>query len=220
MRKALLLLALVCSHPFFTKAQNNPPAYDHKIIAVLPVRVLFVEYRNLSDSSIQAFRAVEVKYGIQLQEALYETVVSDTNRLLVDVQPWQTTDSILKRAGVDLLKIPWLDISAIAKILKVDACVVTTVKSDRPIQTTILAGNTLPVLLATGIASTATSALMNRINRDSKIFRFSLRDGKSGNELWAFSQTSTANELVLEKDKMVLSSSIFKKFRKRFPYCD
>jgi hypothetical protein len=220
MRKALLLLVLVCSHPFFAKAQSNPPVYDHRIIAVLPVRAVLAEYRNLSDSSIQAFRALEVKYGGQLQEALYQTITGDTNRILVEVQPWQTTDSILKRAGIDPLKIPWLDISAIAKVLKVDACIVTIMGRTRQSPTTVFGGSTMPVMLATGVATTAASALMNRANRDNKVFRFSLMDGKSGNEIWTFTQTVMANELVLEKDKMVFSSAIFKKFKKRFPYCD
>lgn len=220
MRKALLLLTLVCSHPFFTKAQNNPPAYDHKIIAVLPVRAVFAEYKNLLDSGIQAFRALELKYGVQLQEALYETVAGDTTRLLVEVQPWQTTDSILKRAGVDLLKIPWLDMSAITKVLKVDACIVTTMKCTQPQTIGFFTSDLLPVSLITGAANTAFAIIRDRINRDKKIFSFSLKDGKSGNEIWTFSQMVTSKELVLEKDKMVLSSSIFKKFRKRFPYCD
>ena len=220
MRKALLLLLLVNSYPFFTKAQSNLPAYDHKIIAVLPVRAVLAEYRNLSDSGIQALRALELKYGGQLQESLHQTITGDTNHLLVEVQPWQTTDSILKRAGIDPLKIPWLDMSAIARVLKVDACIVTTMVRIRQSPNTFFAGNTIPAMLATGVASTAVSALINRANRDNKTFRFSLMDGRSGNQIWTFSLTVPANELILEKDKMVFASTIFKRFKKRFPYCD
>lgn len=189
MRNALLSLLLICSYPLFTQAQNNPGVYDHKIIAILPMRTAFATYSNVADSNSKALRTLELNQGIQLQEALYQSMLADTNRLLIAIQSWQTTDSTLTKAGVDLLKIPWLNISAIAKVLKVDACVVTTLRRNGP------QGNIVG-------------------------FTFSLMDGKSGDELWTFSQEVKPYQIELEKDKFVFGPQLFKKFKKRFPYCD
>jgi hypothetical protein len=214
MKKILLLLLLISASPLFTTAQSN---YDHQVIAVLPFRTKFAEYKNISDSNMQAFRALEIKYGIQLQEELYKAITSDTNRLLVEVQPWQTTDSILKKAGVDLLKLPYLDISVIAKVLKVDACIVTTITHrGRP---GLGVGNLLPLPIGLAVAEGSSHAI-NALTKNNKIFNFGLVDGKSGNQIWTYSQEMTAEDLTLDKDKLVFSPLIFKRFKKRFPYCD
>ncbi|MEZ2443175.1 hypothetical protein AB6805_15740 [Chitinophaga sp. RCC_12] len=213
MRKILMLLLLTGATPLPITAQTN---YDHKVIAVLPCRTKFTEYKNISDSNMQAFRTLEVKYGIQLQEALYNTITADTNRLLVEVQPWQTTDSILRNAGLDLRKVPFLDISAIAKRLKVDACIVTTA--------TYGGGNVGNMRGSTSmaglIADAAASQLNKAIYRNNKIFTFRLIDGKSGDEVWNYSQEMTVGDITLVKDQLVFSKRIFKRFRKQFPYCD
>jgi hypothetical protein len=217
-----ILFWLFCSWPFYTVAQNNPVPYDHKIIAVLPVRAAFAEYRNLSDSSIQAFRALEQKYGIQLQEALYKTITTDTNHLLVEVQPWQITDAILKKAGIDFLKVQFMDIAIIAKLLKVDACVVTTMRRTIPgFGGGVMAGSTPVVQAATAIVSSAaTTAISNRLKRDNKLLFFRLIDGRSGEQVWTFSDEVTSEILSLNKDEISFSPLLFRRFKKRFPYCD
>lgn len=205
MRKILLLLLLISIHPVFTTAQQS---YDHKVIAVLPFRAVFSEYRHLADSNVKEFRAQELKHGMQLQEALYQTITSDTNRLLVEVQPWETTDSILKKAGVDFLKLPYMDMSAIARVLKVDACILSIMERRKPHKS--------PFNLDVAVAQAA----INKIKRDNKIFVFRLYDGKSGNQIWTYSEEMASNDLEVDKDKLVFSPLIFKRFKKRFPYCD
>lgn len=189
----------------FTTAQQS---YDHKVIAVLPFRAVFSEYRHLADSNVKEFRAQELKHGMQLQEALYQTITSDTNRLLVEVQPWETTDSILKKAGVDFLKLPYMDMSAIARVLKVDACILSIMERRKPHKS--------PFNLDVAVAQAA----INKIKRDNKIFVFRLYDGKSGNQIWTYSEEMASNDLEVDKDKLVFSPLIFKRFKKRFPYCD
>ncbi|MEI3801175.1 MULTISPECIES: hypothetical protein [unclassified Chitinophaga] len=205
MKKILLLLLLISAIPLFATAQSN---YDHKVIAVLPFRAVFSEYRHLADSNVKEFRAQELKHGMQLQEALYQTIISDTNRLLVEVQPWETTDSILQKAGVDFLKLPYMDMSAIAKVLKVDACVLSIMERRKPHKNPF----NLDVALA--------QAAINKIKRENKIFIFHLIDGKSGNEIWTYSQEMKANDLTVDKDNLIFSPLIFNAFKKRFPYCD
>lgn len=45
-------------------------------------------------------------------------------------------------------------------------------------------------------------------------------DGKSGDEVWSFSQEMTAGDISLDKDQLAFSPLLFKRFKKRFPYCD
>ncbi len=215
MKKILpLLILLTCAYPLYTAAQSN---YDHKVIAILPFRAKFPEYKKLSDSSAGVFRSLEVKYGMQLQEELYKTITKDTNRLLVEVQPWQTTDSILKNMGVDLRKVSFMDMSAVAKILRVDACVVVTVGYGS-------LSNVRSAVASNSIAGFAgglgASELTRAIYRNNKIFTFRLVDGKSGDEVWNYSQEMTAGDITLDKDQLIFSRKLFKGFRKRFPYCD
>lgn len=224
MKKLLLWLILTGIGPLLTTGQTR---YNHKIIAVLPVRTMFVDYNMLADSSMQGFQRTELTYGLQLQQALYNTIVSDTNRLLVVVQPWEVTDSILKQAGVDLRKIPYMDIDAVAKILKVDACIVTTVrrksrKGSNVGPTTGAALGVTPVAAAAiGIAGAAAAQEGSRmIKSDSKLFSYELVDGKSGNTIWSSSDVITFKDLTLYKDGLVCSPNIFARFKKRFPYCD
>lgn len=166
---------------------------------------------------MKAFMALEIKYGIQLQEALYKAITSDTGRLLVEVQSWQTTDSILKRAGLDLRKVPYLDMSAIAKVLKVDACITTTATLSSRGNVAVGSPAPWPIGLA---ASEGLSQALRAIKRNNKIFTFRLMDGKSGDEVWTFSQEMTAGDISLDKDQLAFSPLIFKRFKKRFPYCD
>lgn len=215
MKKILfLLLLLTGAYPLYITAQSN---YDHKLIAVLPVRAKFPEYKKLSDSSAGAFRSLEIKYGMQLQEELYRTITRDTNRLLVEVQPWQITDSILKNMGLDLRKVSFLDMSAIAKILRVDACVVVTVGYGTRSNIRSSAGSNSIAGFAGGLGA---SELTRAIYRNNKIFTFRLVDGKSGDEVWNYSQEMTAGDITLDKDQLIFSRRLFKGFMKRFPYCD
>ncbi|MBS0029787.1 hypothetical protein ACTJJ0_16720 [Chitinophaga sp. 22321] len=220
MRKIFFLFLLVSALPLYTSGQGN---YDHKIIAILPFRAMFAEYRNLTDSSREAFSLLEIKYGMQLQEELYKTITRDTNRLLVEVQPWQMTDSLLKSRGVDFLKVPYLDLSAISKLLKVDACVVTTMTRTLPVgrsRSSGIGGSPIAAAVSAIAMASASEAGANLLTKNNKIFFFQLVDGKSGDAVWSLTDEVTPNQLLLSKGKLVISPDLFKRFRKRFLYCD
>jgi|GEM_PF-1236367 len=220
MRKILFLLLLMSARPLYTTGQSN---YDHKIIAILPFRAMFAEYRNLTDSSKEAFRSLEIKYGMQLQEELYKMVTKDTSRLLVEVQSWKVTDSLLKSRGVDFLKIPYLDLAAIAKLLKVDACLVTTMARTWPVgnrKSGGVGGSPIAAAISAITMASASEAGTNLRTKNNKIFFFQLVDGRSGDAVWTFTDEVTSNQLLLGKEGLLISPDLFKRFKKRFVYCD
>jgi hypothetical protein len=221
MRKIYSLLLLIGIQPLLAKSQAK---YDHKIIAVLPLKTAFTGYRMMKDSSMEVFHQLELKYAVQLQEALYQTITSDTNRLLVMVQPWEVTDSVLKQAGLDFLKLPYLDIAAITRLLKVDACIVTTVNRTLPARGgygIVPVGVSPVAAAAVAVASAAASqAAGNLFKRDNKVFFFTLVDGKSGDTIWSLTSEAGPDDLTLKKDGLVCTPRLFWRFKKRFPYCD
>lgn len=198
--------------------------YDHKIIAILPMKTAFIKYASVTDSSIKEYRALELKYGVELQEALYHVITADTNRLLVAVQPWEVTDSILKRAGVDFLKLPYLNMVAIARLLKVDACIVTTVNPIIPMRGgargAAIGGTPLAALAASLASGAASQGLTNLMTKGNKNFYYTLVDGKSGEDVWSLSDEVSSEDLALSKEGIVCSHKMFWRFKKRFPYCD
>lgn len=210
MIKVLLLLLLMHGCWLLAYTQNNPPKYNHKIIAVLPFRVELPEYRRLADSNLNKLKIQQVDFGTQLQANLYQAITSDTNRLLVEVQPWEITDSLLRKARVDFTKITFLDLSAMAAYLKVDACVVSTVKFHLALNPNT--GGMPSEMLRI--------ALYNVVTRNDKQLFFTLVDQKSGEEIWRYEQNVISDAIKVENDKLVLSPLIFKSFKKRFPYCN
>lgn len=49
------------------------------------------------------------------------SITAKPDKLLVAVQDWRTTDSLLKAAGLDFRKVAYMDKAQLAHLLKVDA---------------------------------------------------------------------------------------------------
>jgi hypothetical protein len=60
-------------------------------------------------------------FGIEVQEALFNSITAKPDKLLVAVPDWRTTDSLLKAAGLDFRKVAYMDKEQLARLLKVDA---------------------------------------------------------------------------------------------------
>lgn len=203
-----LLLTIACLLSCITGLKAQEAAYDHKIIAILPFKTMSYKGPSMGgDSAVQRLIAHEVARSLEIQEAFYNAITSDTERLLVDVQDWKLTDSLLKAAGFDFRKVNFSDKQVLAALLKVDAVLTGELISHR------VSGSAVDN--ATVVAAGGVAALIGMLDRPKKMTVF-LYDGKTGDPLWNFERELTANPLFNREKN--LDDRLFKAFIKKFPY--
>ena len=203
-----LLFTIACLLSCITGLKAQEAAYDYKIIAILPFKTMSYKGPSQgSDSAVQRLIAHEVARSFEIQEAFYNAITSDTERLLVDVQDWKLTDSLLKAAGFDFRKVNFSDKQVLAALLKVDAVLTGELVSHR--------ASGSAVDNATVAAAGGAWALVGMLDRPKKMTVF-LYDGKTGDPLWNFERELTGNPLF-NRDKN-LDERLFKAFIRKFPY--
>lgn len=198
---AVLLLSAICG----LKAQEV--AYDHKIIAILPFRTTSHQAAPRgNDSTMQRLIAEEEAQGVEAQAAFYDAVTADEDRLLVDVQPWQLTDSLLKQAGIDFRKVNYMDKQVLAKLLKVDA--VLTGQLNKILK---------PSMFMTGVAGAIGTDALGDAHPTDKMKKFAvvLYDGQTGDAIWNFEREVLGSYNSRDKKQ---NAKLFKAFIKQFPY--
>lgn len=103
---------------FVTRCMGQDSA-SHTI-AILPFKVTLYNIEENNDTTWQALRNREIRFGVDMQARLYDTLTQHGG-LRVNIQPWRVTDSLLVAAGADFSKINFLDMHAICRLLHVDA---------------------------------------------------------------------------------------------------
>lgn len=203
-----LLTAILLLGTLGLKAQET--AYDHKIIAILPFKTTsFKTLPKGDDSVIQRLMTSEAALSLEVQEAFYNAITADQDRLLVDVQDWKLTDSLLKAANLDFRKINYTDKQVLASLLKVDAVLAGEFNSHQ-----IAGASAAPDVVAT-TATGGALAIVHMMNRPTKLTVF-LYDGKTGDPLWNFEKELVANPVF--KNSKKLEGRLYKAFIKKFPY--
>lgn len=198
----LLTIILFFTGVTYTRAQQ----YDHKIIAILPINAHSYKLApSANDSAFQQAWAREASLGIDVQEALFNSITADSSKLLVDVQDWRVTDSLLQMARLDLRKVTYMDKVQLAQLLKVDA---------------ILAGKLEIIDLkkygTNSMANVSVTLGVMQLMGAQRRLTMQLYDGPSGNELWSFEKTVQSNKLF-DRDKKI-EDKLFRSFVKKFPY--
>lgn len=204
MRYLLTFLSLLCC--LHTFAQNSAPTYNHDKIAILPFRV--ESYRTPKrDTSLTAFNEQELAKGLECQQQLYKTLTADDNRLLVEIQDWEITDSLLRKAQVDFRKIHVLDPSKLCKLLGVDAVMVAEIKEK------------LATTYNGGPAYDRYTPYTNPGSTGPRMYlHLSFFDGKTGHKIWNYEDLETAFRWDSRKRLDKSASRVFKEVRAKFPY--
>lgn len=137
MKKNILFLLAIGAFFFFQSCQRtfkytsssfDERTRDHRIIAVLPVEMVFTgkQPKNLTAEQIKKIEEVESK---SFQESLYSKVLS--KNLRVEVQSVNKTNSLLASNGIDVRKSWNMTAEEPARVLKVDAVVKAKVEKER-----------------------------------------------------------------------------------------
>lgn len=135
MKRIILLLLAVgvvfqsCKRTFkYESSSFDERTRDHRIIAVLPVEMVFTgkQPKNLTADQIKKIEEAESK---SFQESLYSKILS--KNLRVEVQSVNKTNSLLASNGIDIRKSWSMTAEELARILKVDAVVKAKVEKER-----------------------------------------------------------------------------------------
>jgi hypothetical protein len=148
-----------------TRLYVNPKfsqiAKNQKIIAIIPFSTTIqLRPRQMRNTSPEQLKTMEMNEGEGVQTALYSWFLKrgSKGKLLVQVQDPNVTNIKLKRAGVKIEKYSEHTPAEIAKILGVDALVMGTLKTTKPMSAGVSAA--LGVLVgAWGVTNRATMNL-------------------------------------------------------------
>ncbi len=121
-------------HKSYTNASFDNATANHKIVAVLPVNMVFTGTRpkQMTDADVAKQEAAESK---AFQQSLYNSILRNANTkkqyTTVQIQPIEKTMSILKTANISYLDVAEKDDAELCKTLGVDAVVRTNVQKNR-----------------------------------------------------------------------------------------
>ena len=174
---------------------------EHKVIAILPLKVT-ISYKKLPKGfDSEGNRLEEIKQGLGMQEAMYTFILRKSKDYTVTCQDVETTNILLKKTGIyDKLDETLKD--TICKILKVDAVIGATYAYEK---TASEAGAIAKSLIFGGFGGSVASGLLTMQIYNGKDFKLLWRFSKEMNE-GAF---SSANEMV---------ERMMRKVTRNFPY--
>ncbi|RYZ22614.1 MAG: hypothetical protein EOO16_08405 [Chitinophagaceae bacterium] len=195
MRKTLLfaaigLMALAsCSSSknVYRAADFSAQTATHQKIAVLPIRVVQTGWVGKKENP-ESIRAANEAWSLQFQETLLSYVVSKAGKRrkgpMVTFQGAPQTNSLLAAAGLDIEKAYGQSPDSLAKVLGVDAVIMTTLDKRKNVSdgvaTAIGAGRDILRVLNTGAPGNTILSDFNAtdINMNSTLY------GRDGRMLW------------------------------------
>jgi hypothetical protein len=131
----MMLLAAGCSTVNYQSPQFADRAQHHQIIAVLPFEMVLTgdPPRNLT---VQQIALIEEAESVAFQEAYYyrllhQASVHRKHPIRIDIQPVETTNRLLEAAGIGVRESWGMSAKALARVLRVDALISTSVQKTR-----------------------------------------------------------------------------------------
>ncbi len=131
----MLLLAAACSTVNYQSPQFAERAQHHQIIAVLPFEMVLTGNppRNLTAQQIAEIEEAE---SVAFQEAYYyrllhQASVHRKHPIRIEIQPVETTNRLLDAAGIGVRESWGMSAKSLARVLRVDAVISTSVQKTR-----------------------------------------------------------------------------------------
>jgi hypothetical protein len=161
-------------------------SYKHKTIAVLPVRMIHSGHvpKNVTEADI---KAANENWGYAFQESLQSYILKQTAKKkkgnIVSFQSTQKTNALLKESGIEKIedlynKTP----EALAKILNVDAVIMTTLNHNKNFSDGVAYGVAAARTVVNVLSKTATVG--TGVNASDVDINCSLYDAKDSKLLW------------------------------------
>jgi len=141
----IFVTCISCSwgHRSFTSQRFNQQTSQHKKIAILPPKIILTGNQPNQYNELEIDR-LEIGESKLFQQALFNNLLMSSNKhrraLLVELQPFETTLSLLEKNKIDVRKCWDLDDIELSRILGVDALVRTTIQKERIMSDVAAAG--------------------------------------------------------------------------------
>ena len=131
----VLLLTAACSTVGYESPQFAKRAQRHQIIAVLPFEMVLAGEMPRDLTSAQIAR-IEEDESIAFQTSFYYSLLNQASvhrkhPIQVQIQPVEETNRLLKAQGIGIRESWGMSAKSIARVLRVDAVISTTVNTTR-----------------------------------------------------------------------------------------
>ncbi|GAA4317047.1 hypothetical protein [Flaviaesturariibacter amylovorans] len=186
---AIAFASCSSSKNVFTASDFSQQASTHKKVAVLPVRVVQTGHVGKNETA-ESIRAANEAWSAQFQETLLSYIVSQAGKRrkgpLVSFQGAAQTNALLKSAGLDIETAYGKSPEELAKLLGVDAVMMTTLDKKKNVSdgvaTAVGVGRDLLNVFGKGGRNTGTS--LDGFNATDINMNSTLYNGPDGRMLW------------------------------------
>ncbi len=178
-----------------TQLYENPKfdeiAKDHKIIGIIPFKAsVTLRPKQMKEMTTEQLNKMEISEGEGIQSALYSWFLRREKRgtLTVKVQDISITNAKLKKAGITIDNYQEYTPSELAKLLEVDAIIMGTFETTKPMSE----GASVALGLLVGFYGSTNKAVLN-------LFIYNAKDGEllvNYNKAVAGSIGSSTDDLV------------------------
>ncbi len=156
----LALLAVGCSTVNYESPHFAERSRHHQIVAVLPFEMVLTgdPPKNLTAQQIARIEEAE---SIAFQQALYSSLlhqasVQRKHPITIEIQSVETTNQMLTEAGIEVRESWAMSAKALAKVLRVDAVISTSVRKTRYLSD----GESFGIDLGLSIANEVTEGML------------------------------------------------------------
>ncbi|MBC3539459.1 hypothetical protein ACFSC6_18210 [Rufibacter sediminis] len=211
---ALVVLGLSsCNHSrnIYTSPAFQAAAQHHKTIAILPFDVqVGLRPNQMRRLTPEQLYALELQHGKAVQSAFQIHFLNkiNRNREKIAVQDVNLTNSILKEHDLQPEELQAIPAAELAQLLGVDAVLVGSLTTEKPVSTAVAAAIAVYTLLYTpyigGSGPTNTGNTMMRIY-----------DGASGDLLWSYDKMLSRG---IGSDTHHIIKAITRKATRQLPY--
>ncbi|WP_295129164.1 hypothetical protein [uncultured Chitinophaga sp.] len=180
-------------------------AYNHDKIAILPFH--FEGLGTRGKKTVEDVQQHDMEKSLNCQERLYNVLTENKDRLLVDIQEWETTNDLLKKGNIDLRKAFVMDKMKLCQLLGVDAILVAEMKE-----------KVVPAYNRTTY-NPGTNSYSPRNTTDQVNYVYvTFFDGKTGHKIWQWDDINNPLNWSNTKRLDKALTRVFKEMRAKFPY--
>ncbi len=122
------LLLLFISKSYAQEYDLDSLVKTHKKVAILPVRVMYAFKKMPDEKTLNDIERKQFDDSFVLQEQLYNLLLKEKENVLVDLQSFNETDSLLAENEVTLYDLKDLPANFLCEILKVDGIIECEIK--------------------------------------------------------------------------------------------
>lgn len=217
----MVLFAVGCATANYQSPQFVERAQNHQIIAVLPFEMVLTgdPPKNLTAEQIAQIEEAE---SIAFQQALYSRLlhqasVGRKHPIMIEIQSVETTRQLLAAAGIGIRESWDMSAKSLAKVLRVDAVISTSVQKTRYLSD----GESFGVDLGLSVVNEVTEGWLapilpwNLVTTQDIWANCELIDSLDGTVLWQ-TDFSQATDWRLPANQVITTFTM--EFAKQFPY--